>query len=164
MNQLEVDHPSAADLVAFGLGRLDEGQAVEVEAHLAMCETCRGAVDAAPTDPFVAKVQAACPPDAAGLAARRPAGTISGPRPSHLVAAYRRYPRRLATHPRYRLTELLGAGGMGTVFKAEHLLMKRGRRQGYPFGAVHRPSRHRTLRPRNGGGGQADTPEHRARL
>ena len=59
-NQLKVDHLNAVDLVAFGLGRLDEGHAVEVEAHLATCETCRSAVDAAPTDPFVAKVQAAC--------------------------------------------------------------------------------------------------------
>src|SRR5262249_4618488 len=34
-------------------------------------------------------------------------------------------PPELLRHPRYRILGLLGAGGMGTVFKAEHRLMER---------------------------------------
>jgi RND family efflux transporter MFP subunit len=122
MNQLAVDHPGAADLLAFGLGRLDEGQDVEVEAHLAMCETCRRAVDSAPTDPFVAKVQAACLQTQQGSLLSADGDGLQTLPLRHGMAEI---PAGLVTHPRYRLIELLGAGGMGTVFKAEHRLMKR---------------------------------------
>src|SRR5262249_13179442 len=75
-------------------------------------------------DSFVAKVQAAY------------LSTQQGPPPSvcwdrlqtqtaPAGRASTEIPAELATHPRYRLIELLGAGGMGTVIKDVHLLMMR---------------------------------------
>src|SRR5262249_35722892 len=46
-------------------------------------------------------------------------GSLSEPRADQPV------PPELANHPRYRVCGVIGSGGMGTVYKAEHLLMGR---------------------------------------
>src|SRR5262249_10514198 len=126
MIDVKLAHPTAGELLAFGLGRLDDEQSATIEEHLAECETCRSVVESAPPDSFVVKGQASTPRTQAADSAELLPST-SGPRTQTLSAApvSTEVPAELATHPRYKILGLIGAGGMGAVFKAEHLLMKR---------------------------------------
>jgi uncharacterized protein (TIGR03067 family) len=129
MNAMNATHPNPEDLAAFSLGRLDDAAAETIEEHLSECEACRQAVASAPVDSFVAKVRASesiggatallernREPDAASTAATQ---TLGGGRVSTDV------PAELMQHSRYQVLGLVGAGGMGAVFKAQHKLMQR---------------------------------------
>jgi uncharacterized protein (TIGR03067 family) len=106
------EHPTPEQLSAFGLGRLEESASAVVEAHLTVCEPCRTVVESLPDDSLIALVQAP-PGDSTCTGAAVPtAAPLGGP-------------PELAEHPRYRVRELLGVGGMGAVYRAEHLLMER---------------------------------------
>jgi serine/threonine protein kinase/putative intracellular protease/amidase len=98
-------HPSRAELAAFALGRLPQQQAAEVERHVAGCEACCRVLRAVPDDTLVESLRASLQ-----SSETETAGEV---------------PPELRTHPRYRIVKLLGCGGMGTVYQAEHRLMER---------------------------------------
>jgi serine/threonine protein kinase len=99
-------HPSTQQLAAFDAGCLPGGDRPAVEAHVAGCARCCRVLETLPEDSLAALVRAYAGQDGGGAA-----------RPS--------VPAELVGHPRYRVLEVLGRGGMGAVYAAVHQRMDR---------------------------------------
>lgn len=109
------EHPTAEQLRLFGQGLLEPGEFVAIEQHLAACESCCALLEDIPPDSFVGRL----------IAADRSArGTPCDGTSATLVDASE-IPPALQNHPRYRVLSLVGQGGMGAVYKAEHRGMQR---------------------------------------
>jgi WD40 repeat protein/tRNA A-37 threonylcarbamoyl transferase component Bud32 len=140
-------HPSAEELAAFTLGTLDDEAQASIEAHVEACTSCQERAAVVPGDSLVellrrldaradgradtfreaaAHVQTPVLFEAVAetdslASAVAPAAPAESGRPEISDAI----PPELAHHERYRVLRLIGAGGMGVVYEAEHRVMRR---------------------------------------
>ena len=125
------EHPSVADLRAFGLGQLAGDAASSVEDHVSHCPDCCRTLQGVGSDTLIHLVRAVAQPAipveirtvglGSAAADLRATAADASAGPDEVADC----PPSLRDHPRYRVLALLGKGGMGAVFKAEHRLMGR---------------------------------------
>ncbi|QDU75314.1 Serine/threonine-protein kinase PknB [Bremerella volcania] len=110
-------HPSPDLLHAFGLGQLAPDEATMIEKHISECEPCCETIaDLSANDTFIGLLQ---------RADQQPTDQTVDQHSGIAAPGSEGIPAPLAEHPRYEIVGLIGRGGMGDVYKAQHRKMKR---------------------------------------
>jgi serine/threonine protein kinase len=118
MNNRELAHPNRSQLEWFVHGKLEDEERERIEQHVAECDSCCEILRSVPHEPLVERMR--CTDTSTGETM-----SASMPDTERRTKIESGIPAELVDHPRYRIIEQLGAGGMGVVYHAEHRLMER---------------------------------------
>jgi len=126
MPEKDNGHPSAQKLAAFDSGQLQPAEWEGLERHVSQCAACCERLETLPEDSMVTLLRSsAAGPRRPETVDTRYLTPHSAETPLPRAASAPDAAAELSDHPRYRVLEQIGAGGMGTVHKAEHRLMER---------------------------------------